>query len=120
MKIIYLMRFTLFFKSSQRNSLEVHSTALLSHNLYLYCRAAALPVTFRCMDEKVHVDPRISRFILPIGCNINMDGTALFIAVASIFITQMNELQLSVGEIITLWYAGYVKITIYPKNLTLH
>jgi Na+/H+-dicarboxylate symporter len=57
------------------------------------------------MDDKLHVDKRISRFILPIGININMDGTALFIAVASIFITQMNELQLSVGEIITLWYA---------------
>jgi len=114
------MHFTSFFKSSQRNGLEVHSTALLSHNLYLYCRAAALPVTFRCMDEKVHVDPRISRFILPVGCNINMDGTAMFVAVASIFIAQMNELQLSVGEIITLWYAGCVESTIYFKSLQLH
>jgi Na+/H+-dicarboxylate symporter len=72
------------------------------------------------MDEKVHVDPRISRFILPIGCNINMDGTALFVAVASIFITQMNEMQLSVGEIIALWYAGCFEATICFKNLKLH
>jgi Na+/H+-dicarboxylate symporter len=56
------------------------------------------------MDEKVHVDPRISRFILPIGCTINMNGTAMFLAVASFFIAQMNELQLSLGEIITVWY----------------
>jgi Na+/H+-dicarboxylate symporters len=116
----YLMCFTSCFKSSQRNGLEVYSTTLLSHNLYLYHRAAALPVTFRCMDEKVCVDPRISRFILPIGCNINMDGTAMFVAVASFFVTQMNELQLSVGEIITLWYAGCVEATIYFKNLSLH
>lgn len=68
--------------------------------------AAALPVTFRCMDEKVHVDPRISRFILPIGCTINMNGTALFVAVASFFIAQMNELQLSLGEIITVCLAS--------------
>ncbi|GFG33821.1 hypothetical protein Cfor_11025, partial [Coptotermes formosanus] len=68
--------------------------------------AAALPVTFRCMDEKVHIDPRISRFILPVGCNINMDGTAMFVAIASFFIAQMNELQLSVGEIITLCLAS--------------
>ncbi|KAJ4440568.1 hypothetical protein ANN_08713 [Periplaneta americana] len=53
------------------------------------------------MDEKVRVDPRISRFILPIGCTINMDGTALFVAVASFFIAQMNELHLTLGEIIT-------------------
>jgi Na+/H+-dicarboxylate symporter len=56
------------------------------------------------MDEKVRIDPRISRFILPIGCNINMDGTAMFVAVASFFIAQINELQLSLGEIITVWY----------------
>lgn len=49
-----------------------------------------------------------------------MDGTAMFVAVASIFITQMNELQLSVGEIITVWYAGCVEPTICFKNLTLH
>ncbi|XP_069704267.1 excitatory amino acid transporter-like isoform X2 [Periplaneta americana] len=68
--------------------------------------AAALPVTFRCMDEKVRVDPRISRFILPIGCTINMDGTALFVAVASFFIAQMNELHLTLGEIITVCLAS--------------
>lgn len=79
-------------------------TILLSHNVYFDHRAAALPVTFRCMDEKVRIDPRISRFILPIGCNINMDGTAMFVAVASFFIAQINELQLSLGEIITVWY----------------
>ncbi|PSN53710.1 Excitatory amino acid transporter 3 [Blattella germanica] len=58
------------------------------------------------MDEKVRVDPRISRFILPIGCTINMDGTALFVAVASFFIAQMNDLQLSIGEIITVCLAS--------------
>lgn len=114
------MHFTPYFKSSEGNGLQLYSNEVLSRDLYLYHRAAALPVTFRCMDEKVHVDPRISRFILPIGCNINMDGTALFVAVATIFITQMNEMQLSVGEIVTLWYAGCVKATIYFKILKLH
>ncbi|XP_066594060.1 excitatory amino acid transporter isoform X1 [Prorops nasuta] len=63
--------------------------------------AAALPVTFRLMTEKLKVDPRVTRFVLPIGCNINMDGTALFVAVASIFIAQMNGIILGFGEIIT-------------------
>lgn len=69
-------------------------------NVALY-RAAALPVTFRLMTEKLRVDPRVTRFVLPIGCNINMDGTALFVAVASIFIAQMNGIILGFGEIIT-------------------
>lgn len=69
----------------------------------MYYRAAALPVTFRCMDQKVKVDPRISRFILPIGATVNMDGTALFVSVASIFIAQINEIPLSMGEYVTIW-----------------
>ncbi|KAL7742416.1 hypothetical protein ACLKA6_019047 [Drosophila palustris] len=63
--------------------------------------AAALPITFRCMNEKLRMDPRITRFVLPIGCNINMDGTALFIAVASIFIAQMSGMVLGFGELLT-------------------
>ncbi|XP_043471202.1 excitatory amino acid transporter [Leptopilina heterotoma] len=63
--------------------------------------AAALPVTFRLMTDKLRVDPRVTRFVLPIGCNINMDGTAMFVAVASIFIAQMNGIFLGFGELIT-------------------
>ncbi|XP_018575259.1 excitatory amino acid transporter isoform X2 [Anoplophora glabripennis] len=68
--------------------------------------AAALPVTFTLMDEKVKVDPRITRFVLPIGCNINMDGTAMFIAIASIFIAQMNGITLRIGEIVTVCFTS--------------
>ncbi|XP_053672499.1 excitatory amino acid transporter [Anopheles nili] len=63
--------------------------------------AAALPLTFRCMNERLKIDSRITRFVLPIGCNINMDGTALFIAVASIFIAQMSNVTLNVGQVVT-------------------
>ncbi|XP_055642272.1 excitatory amino acid transporter isoform X2 [Toxorhynchites rutilus septentrionalis] len=63
--------------------------------------AAALPLTFRCMNEKLKVDSRITRFVLPIGANINMDGTALFISVASIFIAQMSNMALNCGQILT-------------------
>lgn len=63
--------------------------------------AAALPITFRCMDEKNKVDPRISKFVLPIGATVNMDGTALFVTVASIFIAQMNDIPLNAGSYAT-------------------
>eukprot|EP00088_Acartia_fossae_P066856 TRINITY_DN8307_c0_g1_i1.p1 TRINITY_DN8307_c0_g1~~TRINITY_DN8307_c0_g1_i1.p1 ORF type:complete len:522 (+),score=142.21 TRINITY_DN8307_c0_g1_i1:372-1937(+) len=62
--------------------------------------AAALPITFRCM-EKNRVDPRISKFVLPIGATVNMDGTALFVTVASIFIAQMNSIPMNVGSYAT-------------------
>ncbi|KAL0831594.1 hypothetical protein ABMA28_002377 [Loxostege sticticalis] len=65
--------------------------------------AAALPVTFRAMEGRLRVDPRVTRFVLPIGCNINMDGTALFLAVASVFICQMNNLPLGFAQLATIF-----------------
>ncbi|KAK9508080.1 hypothetical protein O3M35_007822 [Rhynocoris fuscipes] len=64
-------------------------------------KSAAMPITFRIMDEKVKVDKRITRFILPIG-TINMDGTALFLTVSVIFIAQMNNIHLGLGELMTI------------------
>jgi len=61
--------------------------------------SATLPVTIRLLEEKNHVDPRICRFVLPIGATINMDGTALYEAVAAIFISQINGMSLGIGQI---------------------
>ncbi|XP_062249210.1 excitatory amino acid transporter 2-like isoform X1 [Platichthys flesus] len=63
--------------------------------------AGTLPVTFRCLEENLGIDKRVTRFVLPVGATINMDGTALYEAVAAIFIAQMNGIQLDWGQIIT-------------------
>jgi len=64
--------------------------------------SATLPVTIQCLEELNHVDPRVSRFVLPIGATINMDGTALYEAVAAIFISQVNGMHLGIGQIIAI------------------
>uniref|UniRef100_A0AAY4B574 Amino acid transporter n=1 Tax=Denticeps clupeoides TaxID=299321 RepID=A0AAY4B574_9TELE len=63
--------------------------------------AGTLPVTFRCLEENLGIDKRVTRFVLPVGATINMDGTALYEAVAAIFIAQMNGIHLDPGQIVT-------------------
>merc|ERR1719410_636728 len=62
--------------------------------------SATLPVTIKLLEEKNGVDPRIARFVLPIGATINMDGTALYEAIAAIFIAQVRNVSMSVGQVI--------------------
>uniref|UniRef100_H3CHL5 Amino acid transporter n=1 Tax=Tetraodon nigroviridis TaxID=99883 RepID=H3CHL5_TETNG len=70
--------------------------------LMISSSSATLPVTFRCAEENNRIDKRITRFVLPVGATINMDGTALYEAVAAIFIAQMNDYALDAGQILTI------------------
>ncbi len=56
--------------------------------------SATLPVTLRCVEEKVGVSNRVSSFVLPMGATINMDGTALYECVGVIFIAQVMGIPL--------------------------
>ena len=59
-----------------------------------------------CLRDNNNVDPRVAKFVAPIGATINMDGTALYEAVASIFIAQYIGKDLNVGEVIVVRYGG--------------
>lgn len=49
---------------------------------------ATLPLTMERCEEKLGVSEEVSSFVLPLGATINMDGTALYQAVAAVFIAQ--------------------------------
>ncbi|CEF71369.1 Excitatory amino acid transporter 2 [Strongyloides ratti] len=62
---------------------------------------AALPLSMQCMENNLGCDRRITRFVLPMGSTINMDGNALYEAIAVIFIAQLNNVTLTLPEVIT-------------------
>ena len=57
--------------------------------------SATLPVTMNAVQENLNVDKRVSSFVLPLGATVNMDGTALYEAVAAVFVAQCYGIDLS-------------------------
>ncbi|KAK3592974.1 hypothetical protein CHS0354_023196 [Potamilus streckersoni] len=64
--------------------------------------SATMPVTLHCLEVNNKVDPRVSTFVIPVGATINMDGTALYEAVAALFIANVNNMAMDFGQIITI------------------
>ena len=60
--------------------------------------AATLPVTMDRVTNHLKVEEEVSSFVLPIGATINMDGTAVYQAVAAVFIAQTFGLELSIVD----------------------
>ncbi|CAD7085465.1 unnamed protein product [Hermetia illucens] len=61
--------------------------------------SATMPITINCLDS-MGMDPRVTRFVIPVGATINMDGTALYEAVAALFIAQFRGVSYSFGTIV--------------------
>jgi len=78
-----------YFKGASAALMTAFSTASSS---------ATLPVTIECAEENNGVSRRASLFVLPIGATVNMDGTAMYEAIAAIFIAQMLGIHLGFTE----------------------
>lgn len=64
--------------------------------------AATLPVTMDVCEKKLGVPNRIASFVLPLGTTVNMDGTALYQAVAAMFIAQVYGFDLNLTQQLTI------------------
>ena len=59
---------------------------------------ATLPVTMECLEKNVGVSKKVVGFITPLGATINMDGTALYEAVAAVFIAQVVGIDMTLTQ----------------------
>jgi Na+/H+-dicarboxylate symporter len=56
---------------------------------------ATMPVTLKTVTEDIGVDPKIASFTIPLGATVNMDGTAIMQGVATVFIANAYNIDLS-------------------------
>jgi len=86
-----------------RRSVIRYAYGVLSAILTAFATAsssATLPETIRCSEDNNKVTPSTVGFVLPLGATINMDGTALYEAVAVIFISQAYGIAMGPFELI--------------------
>jgi len=65
--------------------------------------SATLPLTMTGVIENAKVTPKVGRFVLPLGATVNMDGTALYEAVAVIFIAQSYGITLGPEQLVIIF-----------------
>ena len=95
--IVYLMIIKFFL----RRNLKEFIDGILPAQLVAFSTsssAATLPVTMDRVHNHLGVKKEVSSFVLPIGATINMDGTAVYQAVAAVFIAQAFGLELSLVD----------------------
>lgn len=91
-----------FFKSMRDPLITAFSTSSSS---------ATMPITLRCVTENLKVDKSIAGFVVPLGTTVNMDGTAMYEAIAALFIANLVGIELNiVQQIIVFWTAMLASI----------
>jgi Na+/H+-dicarboxylate symporter len=66
--------------------------------------AAVMPLSMKIADEKLGVSSNISDFVIPVGSTINMDGTALFQCVTTLFMAQAYGIELSIMNLLLITF----------------
>ena len=65
--------------------------------------SATLPISLEVAEEKAGIPKEIAGFVLPLGATVNMDGTALYEAVAAMFIANVYHLHLNLAQQVTIF-----------------
>ncbi|MEJ1222858.1 dicarboxylate/amino acid:cation symporter [Sediminicola sp. 1XM1-17] len=66
--------------------------------------AAVMPLSMKTADEKLGVSSNISDFVIPVGATINMDGTALFQCVTTLFMAQAYGMELTIINLLLITF----------------
>ena len=68
--------------------------------------AGTLPVNLKNTQEKLGVSREVASFVLPLGATVNMDGTAVYMGICSLFIANVFGIDLSIGQMAMIVLTG--------------
>lgn len=88
-----------FFKGAQEALLTAFSTS---------SSAATLPVSLRCAVTNLKANKEISGFVVPLGATVNMDGTALYEAIAAIFVANLSGIHLNAVQQMVVFFMAMI------------
>ncbi|XP_034747146.1 excitatory amino acid transporter 3-like isoform X1 [Etheostoma cragini] len=108
--IVLPLIYFLFTRCSPMAVIRGVSPALMTA-LAISSSSATQPITLRCCEERLKIDQRITRFILPIGTSLNMNGSAIYEVVAAVFIAQLNGMHLNFAHLLTIAVTAAVAST---------
>ncbi|CAG2165049.1 unnamed protein product [Oppiella nova] len=64
--------------------------------------AITLPVTIECMENNVKLPKSVTRFVLPLGMNVHMNGFALYYPMMILFVAQMHGVEIGMQHMVML------------------
>jgi len=98
--IMVFIVYPLFLKIFTKKTIPEFFQAIAPAQLVAFSTSssgATLPVTMEVAEKNLGVSEEVSSFVLPLGATINMDGTALYQAVAAVFIAQVLGIDLTIA-----------------------
>jgi Na+/H+-dicarboxylate symporter len=96
-RLLAKLPFIAFLKAARPAQLIAFSTSSSS---------ATLPITLECAEENLGISKSVSSFVIPLGSTVNMDGTALYQGVAALFIAQVFQVDLTIGDELAIVFAA--------------
>lgn len=93
MKLTLKLSPVMFFRGARDAMLVAFSTSSSS---------ATLPVSMSVAEKNLGIKPLVAATVLPLGATINMDGTALYVGIVSVFAAQAFGIDLSFGDYVVM------------------
>ena len=95
---VILLVYTLFLKFVANRSIISIFSKFCNPQILAFSTAssmATMSVTLKTAEDDLKVDPKVSKFVIPLGTTVNMDGTALYQVITVFFLAQLFAIELS-------------------------